>query len=186
MDSALPHLPVWAYIAVAILTVLVVAQSLKGQTLKVGKLWIVPTTLIVLTAVALSQEPARSLPLLALDGSALTGGAALGWWRGQFTKIAIDPKTHALRSYTSPLGMMALLAVVAARMAFRVWFVDNAYVLHLSVNQATDAMLLVALGFVCAERVELGIRGARLLRETRLEQLRQRVSPVPPAPFRRR
>jgi hypothetical protein len=178
MDLAL-RLPLWAYVLIAGLTVLSVVMGLRGQRLNLGRLWVVPATLIVLTALAFSLEPARPAPVLALDGSALAAGAALGWWRGQFIQISLDPQTYALRSYTSPVGMLALLAVVLARLVFRAWFIEHADALHLSVNEATEAFLVLALGFVCAERIELGLRALRKVRHAKLEALTRKIAPVP-------
>lgn len=179
MSPALPHLPLWVYVVVAVVFVLVLGRSISRQTLRIDRLWWVPASLVFLTAVAMSQRPATGLPMLMLCAAALFAGAALGWWRGQFTLVTVDPRTEVLTSHTSRLGMVILLGVVAVRMGIRAWVTDHASAFHLTVGEVTDAFLLFAVGLVCAERVEVAIRATRALNRARHDKLRQQISPTP-------
>lgn len=180
MDSALPHLPLWAYVLVAVAFVLVIGRTLRGQDLRIDRLWIMPTLIILLTALALSQRPATELPVMAFQASAALGGAALGWWRGPFTLVRIDAQTEKLTSYSSPIGMIILLGVVAVRFVFRVWILEHAQAFNLTVGEVTDALLLFAVGLVCAERVELAIRATRALNAAKAEKVRSMFAPAQP------
>lgn len=185
MDASLPHVPAWVYVVFGVVFVLVVARSLRGSSLRIDRLWIMPVSIVVLTAIALSQRLSHSLPMYALYGSACCAGAALGWWRGQFTLVTVDPETHRLTSHTSPWGMIILLAVLAVRMAFRVWMLEHAEMVHLTANEVTDAFLLFAVGLVVAERVELAIRATTALNRVKAETLRAKIAPVRPVRSRR-
>ncbi|HEY8571414.1 hypothetical protein [Phenylobacterium sp.] len=182
----LPHLPLWIYLIVGALFVLVLGRSMSRQTLRIDRLWIVPASLVFLTAVALSQHPATSLPMLALYGSAMLAGAALGWWRGQFTLVTVNPKTEVLTGHTSRIGMAILLGVVGIRLGIRAWVTEHASAFNMTVGEVTDAFLLFAVGLVCAERVEVAIRATRALNDARHEKRRQKIAPLPAGQRRRR
>lgn len=183
--SGLPHLPVWVYVIVAALFVFVLGRTVSRQKLRIDRLWMVPASLVFLTAVALSQHPATRLPMLALYASALCAGAALGWWRGQFTLVTVDPKTEVVTSHTSSVGLVILLGVVAVRMGVRAWITEHASAFNLTVGEVTDAFLLFAVGLVCAERIEVAIRATRALNRARHDKLRQKIAPVSPVQRRR-
>src|SRR3546814_7046143 len=46
----------------------------------------------------------------------LVVGAALGWQRGRFMHIHVDPETHALNQRASPAGMLFLVVLIAVKM----------------------------------------------------------------------
>jgi hypothetical protein len=105
--------------------------------------------------------------MMVVDIAALAIGAAFGWWRGRFTRIAVNRETHALTSQASPLGMLLILAIFGLRMGVRTLAAQNASALHVSVVDITDAFLLLAVGLVCAQRLEMALRANRLLLEAR-------------------
>jgi hypothetical protein len=87
--------------------------------------------------------------------------------RTGFTRIAVDPATHALTSQTSPVGMLLILAIFGLRAGLRIYATEHAGALHVSLEDVTDAFLLLAVGVVCAQRLEIALRASRLLRQTR-------------------
>jgi hypothetical protein len=99
--------------------------------------------------------------------AALAVGALLGWWRARLTHIAVDPQTHQLTSRASPLGMLVILGLFAVRYGLRAFATQNAGALHLSVKLVADAALVMTVGLVCAQRLEIALRATRLLNGAR-------------------
>ena len=105
--------------------------------------------------------------MLGLDLAALALGALAGWWRGRLTRIVVDPRTHALTSKTSAVGMLLILGLYVVRYGLRSMGAQGAGALHVSAIQVTDALMLLAVGLVCAQRLEIYLRASRLLAEAR-------------------
>jgi hypothetical protein len=105
--------------------------------------------------------------MIALDAACLAVGAVLGWWRGRLTHIAVDPQTHQLTSRTSPVGMLLILGIFALRYGLRAFAAEGAGNLHMSVTAVADAALVITVGLVCAQRLEIALRATRLLNEAR-------------------
>jgi branched-subunit amino acid transport protein AzlD len=166
-----PGAGVWVYLIPVLVIGLVILRNSRARNLRVERLWISPVLLLVLTATTFSQQHVPTPTMIAVDIVALTLGAALGWWRGRFTKIAVNPETHDLTSQASPLGMVLILAIMVLRQGVRSYATANAGVLHVSVVDVTDAFLLLAVGVVCAQRLEMALRANRLLTEARAAKL---------------
>ncbi len=139
----------------------------QARNLVVERLWIMPVVIIAMIGLAISQTPPTSALGVVLDAVAIAVGAAVGWWRGRFTNITVDPQTHALTSKASAVGMVFILAVFGARYLLRLYANESAQVLHASINDISDAVLLLAVGIVCAQRLEMWLRARRLLAQAR-------------------
>ena len=139
----------------------------QARNLVVERLWIMPVIIIAMIGLAISQTPPTGALGIVLDVLAMAVGAALGWWRGRLTNITVNPETHALTSKASAVGMVFILVVFAARYGLRMYANESAQVLHASINDISDAVLLLAVGIVCAQRLEMWIRARRLLEAAR-------------------
>lgn len=159
--GALPYLVPLIFIVVALL------RNARARNLRIERLWIAPVLIVAAIAMSFSQQRMPPPAFVAVDIAALAVGAALGWWRGRFTHITVDPQTHALTSRTSPVGMLLILAIFAIRFGIRAYAEQNAGALHASVNDVADVFLLLAVGLVCAQRLEMALRATRLLNEAR-------------------
>jgi hypothetical protein len=157
----LPYLIPIAFIAIAIL------RNARARNLRIERLWIAPLFIAAAVALSFSQQHMPSPLFVGVDFAALVVGAALGWWRGRLTNITVNPETHALTSQTSPVGMLLILVIFALRYGIRIYAQQNASTLHASVNDVADAFLLLAVGVVCAQRLEIALRATRLLNEAR-------------------
>jgi hypothetical protein len=159
---------VWVYLIPILVIGLVILRNARARHLRVERLWISPVLLLFLTATTFSQQQHMPTPtMIGVDIAALALGATLGWWRGRFTKITVNPETHDLTSQSSPLGMLLVLAIMLIRQGVRSYATANAGALHVSVIDVTDAFLLLAVGLVCAQRLEMALRANRLLTEAR-------------------
>lgn len=156
--SAATALLPFAFVALAIF------RNLRTRRLRVERLWLAPVLIIVGAGFALRYQPPSTPAMAGVDVLAVMVGAALGWWRGRFTTITVDPATHVLTSRASPAGLLLLLVVFALRFGLRGFASANAGVLHVSVVEITDAFLLLAVGIVCTHRLEMALRATRLLK----------------------
>jgi hypothetical protein len=147
-----------------VLIALIILRNSRARRLRIETLWIGPVMIIALIGLSLSQEGAPSPLGLAVDVIGLAVGAMIGWWRARFTHIEIDQQTRQLTSRASPLGMLVILGVFALRFALRMYAAEIAGPYALL---ATDALLVMTVGLVCAQRLEIFTRASRLLAEHR-------------------
>jgi membrane protein CcdC involved in cytochrome C biogenesis len=77
--------------------------------------------------------------------------------------IHVDPATHALNQKASPAAMIFLIALIAIRLLGKN-FLSSAGV---SPAMVTDPLIAFALGMFTLTRVEMYLRGKRLLEEAR-------------------
>jgi hypothetical protein len=157
----------WIYLVPLFAVAMIVLRNARERRLRVEQLWISPLVLILLAGLVISAQPTPDPALLAVDLVALALGALAGWWRGRFTRITVDPETHALTSKNSSAGMLLILGLFAVRYGLRTFEPQTASLLHISTLQATDALMLLAVGLVCAQRLEIALRATRMLREAR-------------------
>lgn len=167
MQQAAPNMGYWTYLIPLIVFAIVILRNSQARRLRVETLWIAPVMILVLVGLSLSQAGVPTPGLMAIDLLALGFGAALGWWRARFTTIAVDPATHQLTSQASPIGMIVVLGIFAIRYGLRMYALQNAGTLHMPVNAVADASLVLAVGLVCAQRLEIALRASRLLAEAR-------------------
>ena len=157
----------WVYLLPLLIGGMVILRNSRARSLKVERLWIMPVILIGLTALTIFTQPLPRASAIALEVGALILGVALGWWRGRLTHITVDPDTHALTSKASPIGMLLILGIFALRYGLRSFGGDAAGLLHVSVYEITDALMLLAVGVVCTQRLEMALRATRLVAEHR-------------------
>jgi hypothetical protein len=162
-----PNAGVWVYLFPLAVIGVVILRNTRARALRIERLWVAPVMILAVIALSFSQQGIPDPLAAGLDLAALVVGAGLGWWRGRFTQISVDPATHALTSRASPLGMLLILAIFAIRYGLRAYAAQNADSLHLSVTVITDAALLISAGLVCAQRLEIALRANRLLTEAR-------------------
>jgi hypothetical protein len=157
----------WVYIVPLLIAGLVILRNSRERNLKVERLWIMPVVLIALTVLTFVAQPPPRLGALGLEVAALVIGVALGWWRGRLTHITVNPDTHDLTSKASPIGMLLILGIFALRYALRSFGGEAAGMLHVSVFEITDALMLLAVGIVCTQRLEMALRATRLVAQHR-------------------
>jgi hypothetical protein len=134
----------------------------RASPLRLERLWIVPALYAVLAAVVFWNAPPHGLQWYA-PAVALVVGLAVGWWRGAFMRITVDPETHALNQQNSPAAMLILLAVILLRQALNA----EAPRIGLDVSLMTDMLIAFALGLLAATRAEVFLRASRLLTAAR-------------------
>lgn len=167
MTAPPPNAPYWTYMVPLVAIALVILRNSRARRLTIETLWIMPVVILVLVGLSFSQQGVPTPLMLGVDIAALAVGAGLGWWRARFTHITVDPATHELTSRASPIGMLVILAVFALRYGIRMYAAQNTSSLGVSANAVADAALVISVGLVCAQRLEIALRATRLLTEAR-------------------
>jgi uncharacterized membrane protein SirB2 len=170
----------WAtLLPIAIAMGLVILRNSRARRLRIEAMWIAPVIIVALIGLALyAERRGGGLNLtpvgIGLDIAGVIVGALLGWWRARFTNITIDPETHELTSRASPLGMVVILGILVMRTVLRTYTAQNAGPLGQWGPAIADALLVMSVGLVCAQRLEIFTRARQLLAE-------HRSSSTPPA-----
>ena len=159
--------PYWTSVVPLVAIGLVILRNSRARRLRIETLWIMPVVILALVGLSFASQGVPTPMMLALDIAALLVGAALGWWRARFTHISVDPGTHQLTSRASPIGMLVILGIFAIRYAVRLYAPEGASALGLPAIAIADALLIITVGLVCAQRLELALRATRLLAEAR-------------------
>jgi hypothetical protein len=157
----------WLSYAIPVVMVLVVfglrmRRMTQLRPLRLERLWVVPALYLVVVAFLFAQHPPTPLGW-SLAGGALALGCGLGWQRGKFMEIHVDPETHALNQKASVAGMAFLIVLILARYLARALEGD----MHLDVNLVVDSLAAFALGMFALTRLEMYLRARRLLEEAR-------------------
>ena len=169
MFHGAPSAGLMTYIVpLGVLGLLLVLRNARPRRLKIERLWLWPVGYALLLAVVLAEAPppidAVSIALL-VAGAAL--GLAIGWQRARFTEIRIHPETHDLTSRASPIGLVFIFAIVALRYGARDFLAGNAEYIGVSVVTAGDALSVLAVATLIAQRLEIWRRANRMLAEAR-------------------
>lgn len=158
------------YLLPVLVLVLVLRRSLRERKLQAERLWIMPVLLLAVGGMSLIAAWPQTLNGVIIVLTALLVGSAIGWWRGRLTHIAIDPQTHVLTSRTSPLGVVLIGVVFAARYALRVYEVSHPVnTLPGGAGLIADALLVFAIGMIAVQRLEMWLRCQRLIAEAQAE-----------------
>jgi len=167
MPTPPPNAPAWTYLIPVALIALLILRNSRARRLRIERLWVSPVIILALVGLLFTQQGLPTPLVLAIDIAALVAGALLGWWRARFTHISVDPATHELTSRASPVGMLIILGIFVVRYAIRYYASQNASALGVSANTVADAALVLSVGLVCAQRLEIALRATRLLNEAR-------------------
>ena len=151
----------------AIVLALRMRRMSRASPLKVERLWILPAVYAAIVALLFWAHPPHGLTWL-YAALALTIGLVIGWYRGKMMHITVDPETHQVSQQGSRAAMIFILVLVLARFAGRTMAAEIGSGPDIAVA-ATDILLASGLGFVTAQRVEMGLRARSLIAKARGE-----------------
>lgn len=150
-----------------LIIVMIVARNLRPRRLQVGLLWMRPAILLLFIAGYFYRFPPQSLTDVAGLAVGFAVGGALGWWRGGFTRIEIDPATHTVMQQASPIGVLVILVLFAVRAGVRFVVVQSGAALPASVETVSGWLLALAVGLVVLQQLEIWLRARRLMAEAK-------------------
>lgn len=159
-NSANLVVTVLAIVAVLAITLL---RNRKPRKLRVEFLWIRPAILLAYAAIFLVLFPPRSMLDAAGWVAAFLVGAGIGWWRGGFTRIEVDPVTHMTTSQTSPLGMLLVLGLLVVRMGLRSAVLTSGGKAPVTGDQITGWLFGFLFGLVALQQLEIWLRARKLI-----------------------
>jgi len=171
MDS-MTTAQVLPYIVPLLVLALVVRRALRSRTLKMEQLWVFPAVLIFVAGSVLIHAPVPGPVTLVGLVVALAVGGFIGWYRGRWTQITIDPQTHVLSSQGSIASTILIAVVFGVRYALEM-AVHNGGMgplplnLHLDVAGITDGLMFFLVAMMSVQRIEMYLRCRKLLEEAR-------------------
>ena len=167
MNPVSPGAPAWTALIPLVVLAFVLFRNIRGRRLRIERLWIPPLIVTLAAGLVLANSPPPSMAGVLMDIAALAVGAGLGWWRARTAVFTIDPETHEITSKVSVVGLLILVGIFALRFGLRSVLTADSSMLHVSAAEATDSVLLLAVGLVSAQRIEWLIRARRMLAEAR-------------------
>ena len=156
-------------IIIAAVAVMILLRNRQPRTLRPGQMWIMPTivgALLLFGLWGVRQAPTADLsPYGAVDWAMIAGGAllglAFGWWRGKMILIEKLPD-GVLKAQASPIGLIFILILIAGRSAARPYIEAHAGTWHMNVTAIEQAFMVMALGLIVLQRVEIYMRARRI------------------------
>ena len=165
-DTASPGQSYGLIIGLAIALVVLVFRNRRPRALRVELLWVRPVIFLALLALSAAARPPPLTPLsIVLLVVAAAMGVGVGWQRGRFMRIEVDPETHALTSRASAVGIVFILVVLALRVAVGGAVRNKAIHLPVSPIAIADALLVLVVGMMSTQGLEMWLRARRLLAE---------------------
>ncbi len=162
MNSHAAQAPAWANLIPLVIVAVVLAlrwRRLKRvQPLKLERLWILPVIFIVIATATFVAAPPVGIGWLWCV-LALGAGGALGWQRGRTMRIAVDPDTGTLNQTGSPAALLFLVVLIGMRGGLRYEAGTHGF----NPLLVSGILLSMALGLIVMTRVEMYLRGKRLL-----------------------
>ncbi|MBS0408696.1 MAG: DUF1453 family protein [Proteobacteria bacterium] len=160
--------PLSLFLPLAIAAVIILLRNSRPRKLKIERLWLIPVIYlgVLIAGLAAAPPPVSVVTIGVLVGGAVIGGL-VGWQRGRFTRIEIDPATHEMTSRASVIGIAFIMAVLVARVGLRTALSQNVLGLALSPLVLADALLVLAVVMLTVQRLEIWLRASRMLAEAR-------------------
>jgi len=153
-------------ITVVVVLGVLLLRNRRPRKLRVEMLWLRPVFFAFIVAATLAAAPPPvTLLSLATMTLALAIGIALGWQRGRFMRIDVDPETHALTSRASPVGMIFILAILALRIGLRDVVMQSRSAFGIPTAAITDGLVLLLGAMIITQSLEMWLRARRLLAE---------------------
>lgn len=156
----------WIGFAIPLIIItIVMAIRWRGMSrvrpLKLERLWIMPALYAVVIGVTFARFPPQGWGW-AFCLAAVALGAGLGWQRGKMMRITLDPATHTLGQTSSPAALLFIVLLVVVRSGAR-GALSYAEPTALDPMAITDVLMALALGLFGAQRLEMYLRGQRML-----------------------
>lgn len=152
-------------IGIGVALIIILLRNRRKRTLRPHLLWVTP--LLVTAAIgfglwANTQHPHFGPLAWIAFIAALALGCLAGWQRGKTITIEKEPD-GSLKAQASPLGLILVVGLFAARAGLREVMEANAAAWHLDAVVVTDAFMLFAVGMIVTQRIALYIRARRIL-----------------------
>jgi len=155
-------------IPIAIAAMVILLRNARPRRLRVEGLWIIPVVYVGILVALLAAAPPPVTPVaigVLVAGAAI--GGVIGWQRGRFTRIDLDPQTHEMTSRASVIGIAFILIVLLARVGLRSMAADGQLSIGVPPLVIADGLLVLAVFMLSAQRLEIWLRATRMLADAR-------------------
>ena len=170
-------------VPLAIIVPILILRNSRPRPLRIERLWIRPAVFIAMMALALTASaPPIDVANIALLVVALAIGGGLGWMRGKSMHIHVHPETHELSARASPLGLVFIFGLLIVRFALRGAALEGGAIVHRAIIAIADAFVLLAVGMMVVQGLEMWLRARRLLAEAIAARAGQKPPAPPPMP----
>ena len=180
-DTASPGQSYGLIIGLALALLILLLRNRRPRALRVELLWVRPVIFLALLALSAAARPPPLTPssiVLLVVAAAI--GVGLGWQRGRFMRIEVDPETHAVTSRASAVGIVFILGVLLLRLAMGSAIRDNGGNLPISPIAGADALLVLVVAMMTTQGLEMWIRARRLLADAQAAKNADRSASNPP------
>jgi hypothetical protein len=151
-------------LTIGIVVAVILLRNLRPRRLQIERLWLLPAIYLVGLVSALAAAPPPITPVsIGLLIAGFLIGAVLGWQRARFTVIDVHPETHDLTSRASPIGIIFIFAILLLRVGARSFLAAPPDFLHLPVIAIGDALLVMVIATLTAQRLEIWRRASQML-----------------------
>jgi len=155
-------------VPIAVAAMVILLRNARPRRLRVEGLWIIPVVYVGILVALLAAAPPPLTPLaigVLAAGAAI--GSAIGWQRGRFTRIDLDPQTHEMTSRASVVGIAFIMIVLLARVGLRSMVAEGQLSIGVPPLVLADGLLVLAVFMLSVQRLEIWIRASRMLAEAR-------------------
>ncbi|MGH7018447.1 MAG: CcdC protein domain-containing protein [Brevundimonas sp.] len=152
-------------IGIGVALIIILLRNRRKRTLRPHLLWVMPLLVTVAIGFGLwanTQHPHFGPFAWIAFAASLALGCVAGWWRGKTITIEKEPD-GSLKAQASPLGLILVVGLFAARAGLREVMQTNAVAWHLDAVVITGAFMVFAIGLIITQRIEMYIRARRIL-----------------------
>ncbi|HEY3814832.1 MAG TPA: hypothetical protein VGL66_16560 [Caulobacteraceae bacterium] len=158
-----------SYVVLAVMLVVVFGlramRSRNARVLNLQYLWVIPLIIIVAAGFSIAKDGMPGTVKMAEMAVGLVAGGIGGWWRGKGTRITYDPASGGLMAQQSVIALLILFVIIGARAFIQMGVQTDPGMAQY--KWLADGLLLFGVGFFGISRVEMFIRGRRILAEGR-------------------
>jgi hypothetical protein len=158
-----------SYVVLAVMLAVVfglrVMRSRNARVLNLSYLWIVPVIIIAIAGFSIAKDGMPGTVKMSEMAVGLLAGAIGGWWRGKGTRITYDSASGKLMAQQSMIALLILFVIVGARAFIQMGVQTDPGMAQY--KWLADGLLLFGVGFFGVSRIEMFLRGRKVLAEAK-------------------
>ena len=144
---------------------LVLRRALRERRVNTTRMWLYPAILGAVAIFTMAREPMPGLvAIVGFIVAAIVGGG-VGYLRARHQQLALDPKTGAISSKATPIGILLVGGFFFLRFGLEFYAHARDVPHALGLQRATDAGLIFSFALMVAQRWEIWKRAQALRAE---------------------